>query len=332
MRDRFRAQVCSTMQEIRAAVSTELDAVNAVIIEQLKSDVDMVENVGQYIVDAGGKRLRPLLALLSAASLNAMSDRHIHFAAVVEFIHTATLLHDDVVDVSELRRGRPTANSTFGNAPSVLVGDFLYTRAFQLMVALDSTPLLRMMADTTNTIAAGEVLQLIRAGDADTSEEQYYDVIDRKTAALFAAACEGAAILAGAEEGVATALRDYGRGIGIAFQLVDDLLDYEGDPEVTGKNVGDDLTEGKPTLPLIHVMRNGNPEQVALVRSAITDKDVSKLDDVLSAVKDCGSLDYTREAALHHRDVALESLKALPEGQARDALEALAELSVARSS
>ncbi|MDB4476121.1 polyprenyl synthetase family protein [bacterium] len=319
------------MQQVRAVVSTELDAVNAVIIEQLRSDVDMVENVGQYIVDAGGKRLRPVLVLLSAAALGAISDAQIRFAAVVEFIHTATLLHDDVVDVSELRRGRPTANSAFGNAPSVLVGDFLYTRAFQLMVALGNHDVLKMMADTTNTIAAGEVLQLIRAGDAATSEEQYYDVIDRKTAALFAAGCEGAALLAGADAKKVEQLRVCGRNIGIAFQLIDDLLDYEGDPLVTGKNVGDDLAEGKPTLPLIHVMREGSEAQANLVREAINAKDRGQLQEIIQAVRDCGSLEYTRNAALDCRDKALKALEELPDSPAKDALARLAALSIERS-
>jgi octaprenyl-diphosphate synthase len=319
------------MQHVRTVVSAELDAVNAVIIEQLRSDVEMVENVGQYIVDAGGKRLRPILVLLSAAALGPISDAQIRFAAVVEFIHTATLLHDDVVDVSELRRGRPTANSAFGNAPSVLVGDFLYTRAFQLMVSLGNLDLLKMMADTTNTIAAGEVLQLIRAGDAATSEAQYYDVIDRKTAALFAAGCEGASMLAGGSAAQSESLRLCGRSIGVAFQLVDDLLDYEGDPEVTGKNVGDDLAEGKPTLPLIHVMREGSPAQAALVREAINAKERDRLPDIVQAVKDCGSLEYTRNAALNCRDQALRALETLQPSKARDALAQLAELSVARS-
>lgn len=319
------------MQQVRAVVSAELDAVNAVIIEQLRSDVDMVENVGQYIVDAGGKRLRPVLVLLSAAALGTISDAQIRFAAVVEFIHTATLLHDDVVDVSELRRGRPTANSAFGNAPSVLVGDFLYTRAFQLMVALGNHDVLKMMADTTNTIAAGEVLQLIRAGDAATSEEQYYDVIDRKTAALFAAGCEGAALLAGADAKKVEQLRVCGRNIGVAFQLIDDLLDYEGDPLVTGKNVGDDLAEGKPTLPLIHVMREGSEAQATLVRDAINAKDRARLGEIIQAVRDCGSLEYTRNAALDCRDKALQALEALPESPAKDALARLAALSIERS-
>lgn len=318
------------MQEVRAVVSDELEAVNGVIIEQLRSDVDMVENVGQYIVDAGGKRLRPVLVLLSAGALGAISELQIRFAAVVEFIHTATLLHDDVVDVSELRRGRPTANSAFGNAPSVLVGDFLYTRAFQLMVALGNMDLLRMMADTTNTIAAGEVLQLIRAGDISTSEAQYYDVIDRKTAALFAAGCEGAALLNGAPAARVDLLRVCGRSIGVAFQLIDDLLDYEGDPQQTGKNVGDDLAEGKPTLPLIHVMREGNAAQATLVRDAIKAKERERLPDIMQAVRDCGSLAYTRRAAEEYRDRALAALQELPESPARDALGRLAELSVER--
>lgn len=318
------------MQDVRAVVSAELDAVNAVIIEQLKSDVDMVENVGQYIVDAGGKRLRPVLALLSASALGQISDQQIQFAAVVEFIHTATLLHDDVVDVSELRRGRPTANSAFGNAPSVLVGDFLYTRAFQLMVALDCHELLKMMADTTNVIAAGEVLQLIRAGNASTTEEQYFDVIDRKTAALFAAGCEGAALLAGAPSEQAQALQRCGRNIGVAFQLVDDLLDYEGDPELTGKNVGDDLAEGKPTLPLIHVMRTGTKQQAAIVKAAISAKERERLPEIIAAVRECGSLDYTREKAENCRDDAIQSLSSLPDSPAREALIRVANLAIDR--
>ena len=319
------------MQQVRSVVSAELDAVNAVIVDQLRSDVEMVENVGQYIVDAGGKRLRPMLVLLAARALEASDDAQVKFAAVVEFIHTATLLHDDVVDVSELRRGRPTANSRFGNAPSVLVGDFLYTRAFQLMVSLGNFPLLRMMADTTNTIAAGEVLQLIRAGDAATTEAQYFDVIDRKTAALFAAACEGSGLLAGADEETVTQLSRYGRNLGIAFQLVDDLLDYEGDPQLTGKNVGDDLAEGKPTLPLIHTMANGDSAGAATVREAIGAKRRDAFPAVVEAVRASGGLAYTRAAADACRDEALAALEVLPPSPARDALEELAQLSVRRS-
>jgi octaprenyl-diphosphate synthase len=318
------------MQQARAVVSHELDDVNSVIIEQLESDVAMVENVGHYIVEAGGKRLRPMLVLLAARALGASGPAQVKFAAVVEFIHTATLLHDDVVDVSELRRGRPTANSQFGNAPSVLVGDFLYTRAFQLMVSLENHELLRMMADTTNTIAAGEVLQLIRAGDADTTEAQYYDVIDRKTAALFAAACGGAGLLGAADPETVASLGRYGRSLGIAFQLIDDVLDYEGDPEETGKNVGDDLAEGKPTLPLIHVMENGSPEQAALVRRAITEKRREDFAAVVEAAKACDSIRYTREAALAHHDEALSALDSLPESEARDAMASLADIAINR--
>lgn len=318
------------MQQVRAVVSDELDAVNKVIVEQLESDVAMVENVGQYIVDAGGKRLRPMLVLLAARALDDCSEAQVKFAAVVEFIHTATLLHDDVVDVSELRRGKPTANSQFGNAPSVLVGDFLYTRAFQLMVSLENQSLLRMMADTTNTIAAGEVLQLIRAGDAATTEAQYFDVINRKTAALFAAACEGAALLAGADDDTAARLRQYGSCLGLAFQLIDDVLDYQGDPQETGKNVGDDLSEGKPTLPLIHVMRAGSAAQAATVRDAITCKRRDDFAEVVAAVTACGGIDYTRDIALAKRDEALAAIGTLPPSPAREALEELAHLAVGR--
>jgi len=319
------------MQKIRAVVEREFDQVNTLIIEQLESDVDMVENIGHYIVDAGGKRLRPLLALLSAAALGACTPRHICFAAVIEFIHTATLLHDDVVDLSELRRGRLTANAAFGNAPSVLVGDFLYTRAFQLMVSLNDMALLSQMADTTNMIAAGEVLQLARAGDASTTEAQYLDVITRKTAVLFAAACRGAAQLHGDEHPHDQDLYDFGLHLGIAFQMIDDVLDYEGDPTEMGKNVGDDLTEGKPTLPLIHVISSGSAAQASLVSAAITDKRADQLDAIMQAIADCDSLGYTRRAAIAHRDQALACLARLPESPARDAMQALASLSVDRS-
>ena len=318
------------MQQIRAAVAGEFEQVNQLIIDQLHSDVEMVENVGHYIVDAGGKRLRPLLVLLTASALQGCTPAHIRFAAVIEFIHTATLLHDDVVDLSELRRGRPTANAAFGNAPSVLVGDFLYTRAFQLMVQLDNMDLLRHMADTTNTIAEGEVLQLVRAGDPDTTEDQYLDVITRKTAVLFAAACRGAAMLSKSGENDCERLAAFGLNLGIAFQMIDDVLDYEGDPEVTGKNIGDDLTEGKPTLPLIHVMRNGSATERALVRNAITLRSADDLDAIVAAVSSCGGLSATRERAQAYRDRALDSLNGTRNGLARDALVRLAHLSVDR--
>lgn len=318
------------MQQIRGPVATEFEQVNQLIIDQLHSDVAMVENVGHYIVDAGGKRLRPLLVLLSAATLGQCHDAHIKFAATIEFIHTATLLHDDVVDISSLRRGRPTANAEFGNAPSVLVGDFLYTRAFQMMVQLGDMDILDHMADTTNVIAEGEVLQLVRAGDAETTEEQYLDVITRKTAILFAAACYGAAALAGQKEPTRQLLREFGLNLGIAFQMIDDVLDYEGDPQTMGKNIGDDLTEGKATLPLIHALRTGTTGEQAVIRQAITEKTADQIDQVIAAVRRCGSLDFTRQQAQHYHDVALAKLEKLPAGEARSALERVTALSIHR--
>lgn len=318
------------MQQIREPVLPELDAVNQLIIEHLQSDVELVENIGHYIVDAGGKRLRPLLALLSARCCGYAGDEHTRFAAVIEFIHTATLLHDDVVDLSSLRRGRPTANAEFGNASSVLVGDFLYTRAFQLMVELGNMDVMRDMAETTNTIAAGEVLQLVRAGDPETTEAQYLDVITRKTAILFASACYGSAALAGQDEPTRAAFKSFGLNTGIAFQMADDLLDYEGDPAQTGKNVGDDLGEGKPTLPLIYALRVGNDRQKTLVRHAIETRSAEHLGEVVDTVRDCGALEYTRQQALGFQARALDDLKTLPDNPFRDSMQAIAEMSVNR--
>jgi octaprenyl-diphosphate synthase len=318
------------MHQIHATVARELELVNQLIVEQLHSHVEMVENVGHYIVDAGGKRLRPLLVLLSAAALGRSGAAHITFAAVIEFIHTATLLHDDVVDISSLRRGRPTANAEFGNAPSVLVGDFLYTRAFQLMVGLGDMDILSHMAETTNSIAEGEVLQLTRVGDASTSEAQYLDVITRKTAILFAAACYGAATLSGEEEKTRNILREFGLNLGIAFQMIDDVLDYDGNAATMGKNVGDDLMEGKVTLPLIHTLLHGNATEQTAVRRAITEKSSSQLEQITAAVRRCGALDYTRARAKHYHDMALEKLMLLPTSNARDALERITGLSLSR--
>jgi octaprenyl-diphosphate synthase len=318
------------MHQIHATVARELELVNQLIVEQLHSNVDMVENVGHYIVDAGGKRLRPVLVLLSAAALGRSDTAHITFATIIEFIHTATLLHDDVVDISSLRRGRPSANAQFGNAPSVLVGDFLYTRAFQLMVRLGNMDILAHMAETTNIIAEGEVLQLTRAGDASTDETQYLDVITRKTAILFAAACYGAATLSGVEESSRNTLREFGLNLGIAFQMIDDVLDYDGNPATMGKNVGDDLMEGKVTLPLIHTLRNGSAAEQAAVRRAITEKNSDQIDQITAAVRRCGALDYTRARARHYHDMALEKLLSLPASNARNALEGITELSLSR--
>ncbi len=318
------------MHEIRAVVADEFERVNQLIVEQLHSDVEMVENVGHYIVDAGGKRLRPLLVLLCGAALGRSTEAHISFAATIEFIHTATLLHDDVVDLSTLRRGRPTANAEFGNAPSVLVGDFLYTRAFQLMVELGDMDILTHMAETTNVIAEGEVLQLVRAGDPATSEAQYLDVITRKTAILFAAACFGAATASGAAGETRERLRAFGLNLGIAFQMVDDVLDYAGKPETMGKNVGDDLSEGKVTLPLIYTLQAGNPQEQALVREAITARSSDRIGDITVAVRRCGALEHTLVRARHYHDLALDNLATLPDNEARRALQSLTELSINR--
>ncbi|MDB2653418.1 polyprenyl synthetase family protein [Luminiphilus sp.] len=320
------------INDIRASVEADFARVNALIIDQLYSDVDMVENVGQYIVDSGGKRLRPLLTLLAAASVGEVTEKHITFAAIIEFIHTATLLHDDVVDISTLRRGKPTVNSEFGNAPSVLVGDFLYTRAFQLMVQLDDMRILALMADVTNQIAEGEVLQLVRAGDPETSREQYFDVITRKTAILFAAACEGAVMLSGESDDVLAQMHSVGLNLGIAFQLIDDVLDYEGDPETTGKNVGDDLNEGKPTLPLIHAMTHASPEGTALIADSIRQKSVENLDAIVALAKITGGIQETRRAAIEHCGRVSTALADLPATAARASLEKLAEFSIARES
>lgn len=317
---------------IKDSVATEFAQVDDVIVELLQSDVEMVENIGHYIIKAGGKRMRPLLVLLSAKALGSIEDVHIRFAAVVEFIHTATLLHDDVVDLSTLRRGMPTANEAFGNAPSVLVGDFIYTRAFQLMVGLANLPLLAHMAETTNTIAAGEVMQLVHAGDPDTQAEQYQEIIRRKTAALFAAACHGAALLHNAEAAKADGLHDYGMHLGIAFQLADDLLDYAGDPDETGKNVGDDLNEGKITLPLLHALKVGDEAERRFVAETLRNKDGNAFADIMSIVHRTGGIDATREAAESHQQHAIEALNALGNNDAVLALHTMASQAVERRS
>ena len=317
---------------IKDSVAIEFAQVDEVIVELLQSDVEMVENIGHYIIKAGGKRMRPLLVLLSAKALGSIEDAHIRFAAVVEFIHTATLLHDDVVDLSTLRRGMPTANAAFGNAPSVLVGDFIYTRAFQLMVGLANLPLLAHMAETTNTIAAGEVMQLVHAGDPDTQAEQYQEIIRRKTAALFAAACHGAALLHNAEAAKADALHDYGMHLGIAFQLADDLLDYAGDPDETGKNIGDDLNEGKITLPLLHALEVGDEAERSFVAETLRNKNGNAFADIMSIVHRTGGIDATREAAMSHQQQAIEALNALINNDAVLALHTMASQAVERRS
>ena len=319
------------LKDIRDLVAADLAAVDAEIRRQLESDVALVNQVGDYIVGAGGKRLRPLLVVLAAHAAGTRNSSHVPAAALIEFIHTATLLHDDVVDDSAKRRGRDTANEAFGNPASVLVGDFLYSRAFQMMAALDSPALIRVMADATNTIAAGEVLQLMNSGDPDTTEIRYMEVIYRKTARLFEAGAQIAAIVARAPAGVEAALARYGKHLGIAFQLVDDALDYRGDAEELGKNVGDDLAEGKPTLPLIHALRHGDAASAAMIRSAIEQGGTEEQAPILAAVESSGGLDYTAQLADEEARRAEEALADVPASAYRDALAALARFAVSRN-
>ncbi|HRG49968.1 MAG: polyprenyl synthetase family protein [Cellvibrionales bacterium] len=318
------------MLSFHQAVAEDFAAVNALIIEQLHSRVALVENIGHYIVDAGGKRLRPLLVLLAARSLGYNGKQHVDMAAVIEFIHTATLLHDDVVDVSALRRGRATANAEWGNAPSVLVGDFLYSRAFQMLVALGDMQIMQIMADTTNTIAEGEVLQLVNAGDITTNEERYRRVIACKTAQLFEAAAQCGAIIAGADTDTQKEFAQYGHHLGMAFQLIDDVLDYTGDSAEMGKNIGDDLSEGKLTLPLIYTLQFGETADAQCIRDAITHKNTEQLPRIIQIVQNNGALQYAEQAALREVESALGCLNTLPASRYRDELTALAHFAIKR--
>lgn len=310
-------------------VKGDFQAVNQLIIDQLHSDAPMVENIGHYIVDAGGKRLRPLVVLLAARSLGYEGKDHIALAAIVEFIHTATLLHDDVVDTSELRRGRSTANAKWGNAPSVLVGDFLYSRAFQMMVAIDSMEIMSIMSDATNIIAEGEVQQLANAGNPDITEQDYHTVIDKKTARLFQAATQVAAVISGERRHVDSLAR-FGHHLGMAFQLMDDVLDYQGNPDELGKNIGDDLAEGKPTLPLIYAIQHGAANETGVIRQAILDRSLDNLDQVVAIIKQSGGLDYCVAQARKHRDQATAAIAGLPDTLFRQALTDLTEFAVDR--
>ncbi|SEA48284.1 octaprenyl diphosphate synthase [Microbulbifer marinus] len=319
------------MLPFHRVAADDFAAVNQRILDQLHSDVPLVENIGHYLVEAGGKRLRPLLVLLCARACDYKGSDHIDLATIIEFIHTATLLHDDVVDTSDRRRGRLTANAKWGNAPAVLVGDFLYSRAFQMMVALQDMDIMAVLSDTTNTIAEGEVQQLVNAGDPQVSEDNYFTVIHKKTGALFEAACETAAVLAGCSAEERNALKLYGRHLGLAFQLVDDALDYRGDPEELGKNVGDDLAEGKPTLPLIYTMANGTAAQAELVREAIEQRSADKLAEIVEAIDACGALEYTMERARAAVDEAKDQLAFLADSEQKTALQQLASFAVERT-
>ena len=305
-------------------------AVDEVIRNRLYSDVVLIRQVSEYIIHSGGKRLRPALVLLSAGAFNYEGSHHHELAAVVEFIHTATLLHDDVVDESALRRGHATANSLFGNAASVLVGDFLYSRAFQMMVGVKSMRVMEVLSDATNIIAEGEVLQLLNCRDADIDEARYLHVIRYKTAKLFEAATRLGAILGNASQRDEDGVAAYGMSLGTAFQLIDDVLDYSGDNEETGKNVGDDLAEGKPTLPLIFAMKNGSPQQASIIRAAIEQGGLQELQPVLQTIQDTGALDYTRQQARREADAACAAIAHLPNTNYKNSLLELADFAVTR--
>ncbi|QIA62413.1 octaprenyl diphosphate synthase [Vibrio astriarenae] len=318
---------------IQALTADDMAKVNETIQAQLNSDVSLINQLGFYIVSSGGKRIRPLLAVLSARALGYQGSGHTLAAAFVEFIHTATLLHDDVVDESDLRRGKATANAAFGNAASVLVGDYIYTRSFQMMTELGSMKILKLMSDAVNVIAEGEVQQLMNCNDPDTTEESYMQVIYSKTARLFEAATQIGAILNDSPSEVEVALQNYGKYLGTAFQLIDDVMDYTSDGDAMGKNVGDDLAEGKPTLPLLYAMKHGNEQQATMIREAIEKSNgMERLNDILLAMEETGSLEYTRQKALTEADKAIAELEILPDSEYKQALIHIAHLAVHRNS
>ncbi len=317
-----------TLEQIRALVRADLAAVDDVVRESLKSTVPLVDQIAEHIIAGGGKRLRPLLVVLAGRACGTGGRRHTEAAAFIEFIHTATLLHDDVVDGSAKRRGRDTANAVFGNQASVLVGDFVYSRAFQMMAAIGSQQVMEIMADATNVIAEGEVLQLMNAHDPDTTEQRYHEVIYRKTARLFEAGAQVAAVLANTTSGVQDALRRYGRHLGTAYQMIDDVLDYRSDPAARGKNLGDDLAEGKPTLPLIHALRMGDEAQQAQIRAAIEHGGLEHLDAIIATIEATGGLAYAEDLARREAEQATLALQAVPASPYREALAALAAFAV----
>ncbi|VFP81829.1 octaprenyl diphosphate synthase [Candidatus Erwinia haradaeae] len=320
------------LQQINQLISKDMEEINSTILTKLHSDVSLINKVIYYIINGGGKRIRPIISVLAARAINNCSNKHyITIAALIECIHTATLLHDDVIDESNMRRGQATANTTFGNSASVLVGDFIYTRAFQMMTSLNSKRILTVMSAAVNIIAEGEVLQLLNRNNPDMTEENYMQIIYSKTAKLFEAATQSSAILAEASTDQERALQDYGRYVGTAFQLIDDLLDYSSNGETLGKNIGNDLEEGKLTLPLLHAMNHGTQEQANLIRSAIIQGDGgSCLEQILETMINCNSLNKTRQAAEREADKAIIALKILPISPWRIALEAIANISVQR--
>ncbi len=310
----------------------DMAAVDRLIETSLATDVELVSQVSRYIVMSGGKRLRPLLVLLASRALGYEGEHHLRAAAIIEFIHTATLLHDDVVDSSDRRRGRDSANAVFGNQASVLVGDFLYSRAFQMMVDIDSMRVMRILADATNTIAAGEVMQLMNIGDPDVTEDGYRQVIYRKTARLFEAGAQIAAVLANRDPTDEAAMTDYGRHLGTAFQLVDDALDFDAAPDELGKNLGDDLAEGKPTLPIIYAIQKGSPAERDVLRKAIVEGGLDQLDSIQSIIESTGALQYTAARAQEAADLAVASISEIPDSEHKQALIAIADFAIHRRS
>jgi len=321
-----------TIQEL---VNTDMQDVDNLIQYRLQSDVVLVNQLSSYIINSGGKRLRPMLALLMARACGYQGKKHVDIAAIVEFIHTATLLHDDVVDESDMRRGKDTANNVWGNQAAVLVGDFLYSRAFEMMVDVDEMRVMKVMASTTNVIAEGEVLQLLNVNDADTNEARYLEVIYSKTAKLFEAACQLGAILSGLPLEEEEKIAQYGVHLGTAFQLIDDILDYSADAEEMGKNVGDDLAEGKPTLPLIRALtvseEQGSTENAALIRKAIEDGGLEYIEEIMQIINDTNALEYTNEIAKKETQLAIESLEVLSNSDFKTALVGLANFSISRT-
>lgn len=321
-----------TLDEIQRLAAADMTAVNQQIFSQLSSDVALINQLGIYIVNSGGKRLRPLLAVLAARALGYQGEQHISVAAIVEFIHTSTLLHDDVVDESTMRRGKETANALFGNQASVLVGDFLYSRSFQMMVSLNSMRVMQVLADATNIIAEGEVLQLMNVNDPDTTEQSYMQVIYCKTAKLFEAATQLAAVISNQPAAIEQAMQAYGMHLGTAFQLIDDVLDYQADAAELGKNIGDDLAEGKPTLPLLYALKQGNTRQQQLIREAITEGNgMQHFSEIMAALEQTGAFDYTRDKAVQEAKAAQLALQPLPDSPYKQALLALADIAVSRS-
>jgi octaprenyl-diphosphate synthase len=319
-----------TLADVQAMAAPEMRRVDQLIRARLGSDVVLINQVAEHIIGAGGKRLRPLCVILAARAAGYSGEAHWQAAAIVEFIHTATLLHDDVVDESDLRRGNRTANSLWGNAASVLVGDFLYSRSFQLMVELDQMRIMRVLADATNRIAEGEVLQLMHLNNPDTDEAAYFGVIERKTAVLFSAAARLGAILARRPDAEEQVLAEFGMNLGMAFQIADDWLDYVGDADTLGKNLGDDLAEGKATLPLIRTLMGADADTAARMREALVQGSLAALPDITRAIQQSGALDYCRSRALEFQARALAALAALPESPWRAALTVVADYAVAR--